>query len=247
MILSGHQPCYLPGIQLFNKIALSDAFMFTGHCDYQPKSWHSHNFIRTCELTVPIKRPHNVPISEAQINGDYWKRKHVKSIEMAYRGFRFFDVYFPALRDSIMADWLSLGRLNTAMTVILARWLGIQTPFFDSRSYPIEGAKEDMLISVCKAVGADEYLSNEGSRLVQHRAGVNPGEGGELLATTGYIGYPQEAKMKEAGITHRWQKFQHPVYGQESTMNGGRLSVIDLLFRHGPRARAIIEDCGSIV
>ena len=79
---------------------------------------------------------------------------------------------------------------------------------------------------MCKAAGADEYLSNEGSR--------------------DYIGHSQEAKMKEAGITHRWQKFQHPVYGQESTMNGGRLSVIDLLFRHGPGAGAIIEVCGSV-
>ena len=43
MILSGHQPVYLPGIQLFNKIALSDKFMFVGHCAFEDGSWHNRN------------------------------------------------------------------------------------------------------------------------------------------------------------------------------------------------------------
>ena len=224
MILSGHQPCYLPGIQLFNKIARSDAFMFVGHCDYQPKSWHSHNFIRTCELIVPV---HKGPsINETTLVDGPWRRKHVKSIEAAYRDFRFFDEHFPWLKSFIEDRWGSLGGLNRDLIIEIIERLEIDTKIHDSREHQIEGAKEDMLISMCKAVGADEYLSNEGSR--------------------DYIGYSQEAKMKEAGITHRWQKFQHPVYGQESTMNGGRLSVIDLLFRHGPGARAIIEVCGSV-
>ena len=46
-ILSGHQP-----------IALSRQFVFVPHCDYQPKSWHSHNYIRgtakPLNLSVPV-------------------------------------------------------------------------------------------------------------------------------------------------------------------------------------------------
>jgi hypothetical protein len=45
--LSGHQP-----------IALSRQFVFVPHCDYQPKSWHSHNYIRgtakPLNLSVPV-------------------------------------------------------------------------------------------------------------------------------------------------------------------------------------------------
>ena len=46
MIFSGHQPVYLPGIIVFTKIALSDAFMYVRHCQYVSGSWHSRNFIR---------------------------------------------------------------------------------------------------------------------------------------------------------------------------------------------------------
>lgn len=226
MILSGHQPCYLPGIQLFNKIALSDAFMFVGHCQYQAKSWHSHNFIRTCELIVPVHSTLGESINETKIADGVWRRKHVKSIELAYQGFRFFDDYFPRIKEIIECSWHFLGTLSTALIRQILEWLGIRTIIFDSEYYKIAGHKEDMLISMCKAVGADEYLSNEGARA--------------------YIDYPAEQKMKEAGITHRWQKFTHPNYGQGSEPNGGRLSVIDLLFRFGPEARAIIEHSGTI-
>ena len=46
VILSGHQPVYLPGIVVLTKIALSDACMLVGHCQFQNKSWHSRNYIR---------------------------------------------------------------------------------------------------------------------------------------------------------------------------------------------------------
>ena len=226
MILSGHQPTYLPGIQLFNKIALSDTFMHCGHLQYQAKSWHSHNFIRTCELTVPIHKTFGDQINQVTVADGPWRRKHVKAIEMAYRGFRFFDDYFPVLKDIIMGDWNFLDALNRILIGQIVYWLGIKTRIVDSAQWQFEGDAVDKIIQMCKAVGATEYLSNEGAR--------------------SYIGYPQEERMKEAGITHCWQKFVHPIYGQDTRMNDGRLSVIDLLFRHGPGARPIIEHSGRI-
>ncbi len=86
-----------------------------------------------------------------------------------------------------------------------------------------------MLIDMCRVLGADEYLSNEGSRA--------------------YLGPEQEAKMALAGVAHRWQKFEYPDYGQGVNPITGelwRLSVIDLLFRLGPRARKVVEKSGSI-
>lgn len=226
MILSGHQPCYLPGIQLFNKIALSDAFMFTGHCQYQAKSWHSHNFIRTCKLTVPVRTTFGDSIDNVLVSEGNWRRKHIKSIELAYRTFPFFEDYFPRLEQIINHAHCWLGTLNAALILQILDWLNIKTKILFSHDYKIQGNKEDMLISMCRAVGADEYLSNVGA-----------------LA---YLGPEDEQKMQDAGITHSWQEFQHPLYDQEATMNEGRLSVIDLLFTRGPEARAIIEHCGRI-
>jgi len=234
MILSGHQPCYLPGIQLISKIMLSDAYMHVGHCQYQKRSWHSHNFIRTGELIVPVRSTLGQAIDDVEI--DYsknWQRKHVRAIEMAYRGFKYFDNYFPVLEQITHFDhWGTLGELNKALLAYIVAEIGIKTRILDSANYQIDGAKTDMLISMCKAVGADEYLSNEGSRWRQ--------------GNDGYITPAEEDRMAAAGIKHRWQKFTHPIYGQDAKVNFGRLSVIDLLFRHGPASAEIIRRAGHV-
>ena len=226
MILSGHQPCYLPGIQLFNKIALSDTYMHCGHLQYQAKSWHSHNFIRTGELIVPVHRTFGDQINQVTIADGRWRRKHVKAIEVAYTGFRFFDHYFKPLEAIILGDCNMLDTLNRKLIDAIIGWLGIRTRIVDSAHWHFEGDAVGKIIEMCRAVGANEYLSNEGAEA--------------------YIHYPQEEQMKEAGIAHRWQKFNQPVYGQDMKVNDGRLSVIDLLFRFGPEARPIIENCGGI-
>lgn len=47
MILSGHQPGYLPFIGLFHKIAISDTFIFVDGVQLEKKSWQTRNRIRT--------------------------------------------------------------------------------------------------------------------------------------------------------------------------------------------------------
>jgi hypothetical protein len=226
MILSGHQPCYLPGIQLFSKIALSNVYMHCGHLQYRAKSFHSHNFIRTGELIVPVHKTFGDQINQVTIANGRWRRKHLTAIRMAYRGFRFFDDYFPGLRDIILGDWTTLDTLNRKLIDAMLGWFGIETKITDGAKWHFDGDAVDKIIRMCKATGATEYLSNEGAKA--------------------YIHYPEEDRLKEAGITSRWQRFTQPVYGQDLSINGGRLSAIDLLFRFGPDARLIIEHSGSI-
>jgi len=200
--------------------------MHCGHLQYQSKSWHSHNFIRTCELIVPVHKTFGDQINQVTIADGRWRRKHVKAIEKAYEGFRFFDDFFPELKKILEFEWRFLSSLNCSLISMIADYLNIKTQMVGGAQWHFEGDAIEKIIAMCKAVGATEYLSNEGA-----------------LA---YIHYPQEEQMKEAGITHRWQKFNQPVYGQDMRVNDGRLSVIDLLFRLGPGARPIIEHSGSI-
>ena len=39
MILTAHQPVYLPWLGLFHKIALSDKFVYFDQVQYLPKDW----------------------------------------------------------------------------------------------------------------------------------------------------------------------------------------------------------------
>ena len=228
-VLSGHQPVYLPGIILFNKIALSDAFMFVGHCQYVKKSWHSRNRIRLGDeelwLTVPVKTAGHFdqPINETFPVNDFWKRKHLGSIRQAYAKTPFFRDYFPELEAKILSHNGSLSNLNISIIKTILWWLQINTPILDSRDYAIAGSKTAMLISMCEAAGATHYLSNEGARA-----------------------YVDAMQMADAKIKHCWQGFEHPVYPQPGPFMPN-LSIIDLLFNVGPLAAAIVRRSGLIL
>ena len=228
LILSGHQPVYLPGILLFNKIALSDVFMFVGHCQYVKKSWHSRNRIRLGDrelwLTIPVKTSgrFDQPINDTFMVNTPWKRKHLGSIRQAYQKARFFQTYYPEFEEKLLLHSGSLGDLNIGLIRMILAWLKIETPVIDSRDYKISGSKTDMLISMCEAVSASHYLSNEGSR-----------------------DYVDEERMAEAGIQHCWQVFEHPQYAQSGTFMPN-MSVIDLMFNVGPEASQLVRACGRL-
>ena len=240
MILSGHQPCYLPGLQFFNKVMHSDAFMYVPHCQYQAKSWHSHNYICTSKLIVPTHSTLGNSLFEVTIDySETWQRKHLRAIELAYSKTPFFKQYYEELSLLLNNKYGSLAELNIALTDWLAEELNCgpydkcfytQTPDLAQYADPV-----DMLIAMCKSVGCDEYLSNQGAKV--------------------YITPAAEARMGEAGIRHRWLKFTDPDYGQGSVdingerlvdVNGGRFSGLDILFTRGPGAAKIIKEAGSI-
>lgn len=228
MILSGHQPVYLPSILLFSKIAHSDIFMFVGHCQASPGTWHNRNKIRNINggdinLVIPIKHDFGQSINETEFAGDNWKRKHLRSIELTYSRRPYFEKYFPALKECLEIKWDTLGPMCMALIELMCIWFGIETEILDSREYAIEGHKTDMLISMCEQVFADQYLSNEGSR-----------------------DYVNEAQMARAGIHHRWLKFTHPTYDQGYPDFVTNLSAIDLLFNCGPASGQIIREAAHV-
>jgi hypothetical protein len=223
MLLSGHQPVYLPSILLFTKIAHSDEFMFTGHCQASPGTWHNRNQIRGAKLTIPVKHDFGQSINETEFAGDHWKKKHLRSIEFAYGKRPFFKDYFPRIAEIILLPALSLGLLNVRLIELFIEILELKTEMLDSVDYPIEGHRTDMLISMCKATGADQYLSNRGA-----------------------MDYVDEEKMAGAGIKHRWLNFVHPIYDQGHSEFITNLSIIDLLFNCGPDSGRIVREAGSV-
>jgi len=230
MILSGHQPVYLPGIILFNKMALSDLFMYVGHVQFSPKSWQQRNRIalngQEHFLAVPVMKADRFgqTIDEVDILDSSWRRKHLGSIRQAYSHRPYFKQYFPALEATLNQQHNGLGALNRALIELIRDWLEITTPIVESHAYPdIDGSKTDMLIQMCRAVGADRYLSNEGSRA-----------------------YVDETAMANQGLQHCWQIFEHPVYVQGQAFMPD-CSAIDVVFNLGPAAGAIVRQAGRTI
>jgi hypothetical protein len=195
--------------------------MFVGHCQASPGTWHNRNQIRGAKLTIPVKHDFGQSINETEFAGDHWKKKHLRSIEFAYGKRPFFKEYFPEIAHIIQSEWRSLGGLNTALVSKFCSWLVINPVWHLAGN--IEGHRTDMLISMCKATGADQYLSNRGA-----------------------MDYVDEEKMAAAGIKHRWLNFTHPIYDQGHSEFITNLSIIDLLFNCGPESGRIVKEAGSV-
>jgi hypothetical protein len=226
MIVSAHQPVYLPGIIFFNKLALSDACMLLPHCQFVAHSWHQRNRIRSGDqalwLTVPVNASFGQAIAEATPAKLNWRRKHLASIRQAYGKRPFFDAYFPELERLLNDDYPNLADLDIRLISRLCEWLGILTPLHDSRNHGFELHKTELLIEVCRCLGADRFLSNIGS-----------------------ADYVVESLMAAQGIAHHWQRFIHPDYAQGQGFLPD-LSAIDLLFNVGPGAADIVRRSGRI-
>ena len=229
MMLSVHQPVYLPGLILFNKIALSDGFVVLGHVPLTRTSWQTRNRIRveTGEhwLSVPVLTTGRFgqSINDTEIAPRPWARTHLRTIAQSYGRRPWFSTVFPVLEAVLNRPWNRLADLNTELLRTLLSLLGITTPIYDSRDVEPSGHKTDLLIGICRRLGAERYLSNEGARA-----------------------YIDEEAMARAGIQHCWQRFEHPVYSQGAPFLAD-LSVVDLLFNVGPEAAgAIVRGCGRI-
>ena len=92
MILTAHQPVYLPWLGLFHKIALAETFVYFDQVQYLPKDWMNRNKIRTKDgsiwLTVPVLRKgyRDLKSSEIEINNSInWQKKHLRSISLNYK------------------------------------------------------------------------------------------------------------------------------------------------------------------
>ena len=83
MILTAHQPTYLPWLGLFNKIALADKFVIFDTVQFLPKEWMSRNKIKSKNgevyLTVPVIKKSFLEKKTLEIkinNSVNWRRKH---------------------------------------------------------------------------------------------------------------------------------------------------------------------------
>ncbi len=231
MILTGHQPNYLPYAGFFEKVARADRFLVVDNVQFVKRGtfgWMHRNRIRTSSpqgwdwLSVPIltKGRYTQDISEALIDPAVpWARKHWRTIEWNYRRAKHFEEYAADFKAMYEGEWTRFSDLSCAFLSLLLRLLGIPRTFERTSTLGIKGESTGLVAAMCKAAGADTYLSGPHGR--------------------DYLDVPA---LGTAGIRVEFQDFTCPQYPQ--CWPGPfipDLSVIDLLFNCGPDSLRVLR------
>lgn len=198
MIMSAHQPAYMPWLGYMDKIKRSDIFIFLDTVQYEKNSFTNRNKIKTADgpvwLSVPVIKTNHFSkdMSEMLIDRNYnWRRKHLNAIFLAYKKAPNFNKLYPELEKLYGQEYGTIVDLTWNHLHFWLEYLGIHTKIIKSSSILVSGKKSELILRLCQAVNADYYISGIMGR-----------------------GYLDEGEFSAAGIQVEFQEYKHPRYPQ---------------------------------
>jgi WbqC-like protein len=227
MIVAIHQPHYLPWLGYLHRMAQVDLFIVLDHVQFERRNRQNRSQIRLDGearwLTVPVaQRSQSERIVDKLVdNADPrpWGTTHYSTLRHAYREAEHFKTYAEALRAILEARWERLVDLNRATLDFMREAFEIRTPLVRSSELAVEGAKAELILNLCRAVGAERLLAGFG----------------------GSRAYLDVEHFARSGVQVQWHDFTHPEYpqcGPQPFVTG--LAALDLLFNCGPASRAVL-------
>jgi len=222
MIVSVHQPQFLPWRGYFDKIAKLDCFVILDTVQFKKNEYQNRNKIRTPDgwqwLTVPVAYKFPMRIDEVPVNNQSnWRRKHEQSLLANYKKAPHFDETMPLASTMYEREWERLTDLNTWNVVETCKALGIKTDIKYSKDFDLPEEPTGRLVELCKALGATEYLSGAGGN-----------------------GYLETETFEAEGISVAFQEYTHPTYPQRDAAFELCMCTLDLMMNCGPESLSIL-------
>jgi len=220
LLVAIHQPHYLPWLGYLHRMARADLFVLLDHVQFERRNYQNRAGIRiggeSRWLTVPVEQhSRDESLVEKRVDNRLegqraWQRIHSLTLHHAYREARYRDAF--DLGGLYATRFEKLVDLDIASTEFLREAFAIRTPLVRSSQLAPEGTKSEMVLDICRRVGASALLVGLG-------------------ASRRYL---ERAAFARAGIKMVFQDFVHPVYRQCGTapfVPG--LSAIDALLNCG--------------
>jgi hypothetical protein len=225
LILSIHQPNFLPWIGYFNKIIKSDIFIILDSVQYpRGKTVANHCQIKTAngiqDLVVPLSRKKNndslLTYNEIEFGEIYWYKKPLRSIKQAYSKAPYFNNYYENLVEIFQNE--SFTNMNIEFIRLINKELNINTRLeLLSNIENISNDRNQRIVDLCKNFNASVYLSGLGGK-----------------------NYNDEVLFKQNSIEVVYTEYNFIKYPQLHREFIPKLSIIDLLFNCGPDSKEYI-------
>lgn len=211
LILSVHQPAYLPWLGYFDKIARADMFIFLDTVQFENGSYINRNRIKTSSgltwLTIPIIRKDHMSKTLVQTQTDPrtpWRQKHLKTIKFAYTKAPRLAMNFQKLEQIFSSNETLLAEICYQQLAFWVQELGIKTQIVRASSLPEMGKKSDLILNFCRYFGARRYISGRLGR-----------------------DYLNESDFRQSSIDIEYQDYRHPLYPQLHGDFVPNLSIVD--------------------
>ncbi len=134
----------------------------------------------------------------------------LKTIEQHYKKTPYFREYFSIIEQMILSCGKSLLVLNMLIINFFRDIFNINTELVMASKLGCSGNKDDRILSICKSLGATEYLSGTGAKA-----------------------YHKPDKYINYGVKLTYSEYEPPIYKQQYGIFEKNLSCVDYLFNCG--------------
>lgn len=218
-VLIGHQPLFVGSVEWWSRIARADVFVIADHVDYEPKSAQSRHVLDGHSWVLPtVHAGRPLPIRETPIAwGDPKMRKLMRAVDQMWAGAPYRREARRLLRETLDHEQFEKGTLGFVTSGLMsAIWL-----YLELKSFPVTGDEINAEVK-------DPML--RGTILGQClAAGAD-----EYWCGISGKDYLPLAEFESHGVSVAEVGYD----GRD-----GDLSILDLIARHGPKAREEIGKC----
>ena len=217
-----HQINYLPWMGYFNKIAKSDAFILMDEVQLTDGGMTQRNRVLNKNgdisfLTVAFKKKGymDLPFSQVEINASVdWQKRQYNFLWDNYHKFPYWNEVYDAFAFLFEEKFETLQQVNEGGIRKIMQLLDIRTPLIyqSSLQYNRKEKNSSLVLELCKAIGADCYMSGNGAKK-----------------------YMVLDDFRENRIDVQFQTFEHPFYPQKYALNEPilGLSILDVFLNCG--------------
>lgn len=228
IIVSVHQPNFLPWLKLLDKILASDVYIAYDTAQYTRSEYHARQKVKTLTgpvwLSLPLRhvRDTRQAIKDMHLeNNQPFRYRHRKVLRNAYRSTPYFDDVYGIMEKVYERDHERMVDLNLDLIEAYCAYLDAPVRIVRASALPHEGGRTERVVQLVRAVGGTTHL------------------------TSTYGGDHQDldwSRFADAGLGVLSQRFQHPRYAQVGRDFIPHLAAVDMLFSRGPATRELLAD-----
>ncbi len=225
MLITTHQPIFLPWPAFFSKAVKADCMVLLDSVQFpRGRGWMSKNRLKSDRgqlwLTVPVRRKGKglQAIKDVEIVDDNrWCGKHLRGIRQNYIHAPHFDQYYPPIDAIYQKHHKRLLELNLDLIHFFWEALSLKTELVLQSELGVSGRGTDLLIQVCRQVGKGSYLTFPAAK-----------------------NHVDVERMVKSGVEVSFLHYIPPVYPQLWGSFIHNLSTLDMLFNCGLKCTRII-------